>query len=195
MWKTIIKISAGILLILVSACSRKESSASLQRSDSVKTVTQKDSVSTGNLKSATQYKTYKGAWFDIEYPENFKAENSLKSSTNTEGFDSAIFTSPDGKVQFYVFSPQWSGEPTDISLDKNNEEQIDFSEEKKGDITIKRWLIEANNGSYHRAYEETIDKLSNTNKVFGIIYSPDHYKDEYREEYLHFKKSLKQYAD
>lgn len=187
-------INIAILFCGLFLCSCKKETENRSLDNSAKPAAV-DILTKTEQKTPVTYSTYKGAWFDIEYPSDFKAENSQKSSTSSEGYDSAIFTSQDGKVQFYVFSPQWSGEPTDISLDKNNEEQIDFSEEKKGDITIKRWLIEANNGSYHRAYEETIDKLSNTNKVFGIIYSPDHYKDEYREEYLHFKKSLKQYAD
>lgn len=141
------------------------------------------------------YKKFEGAWFSIKFPENFSARNSMKSSTHSDGFDSAVFTSPDGKVQFYVFSPQWSGNPTDILVNKKTEILMDSSVEQKGKNKVKRWVIAANNGSYQRAYEETIDTESKTNQIFGIVYNPELYKDEYKKEYLHFKNSLVQYAD
>lgn len=144
--------------------------------------------------NAAKFKKFKGAWFDIEYPANFTAKGSEKSATS-DGFDSGTFTSPDGKVQFYVYSPQWNGHPKDILIKKNEENQVDYSEETKGDLTVKRWVIEADNGRYRRAYEETTDYKSQTNKIFGMMYDPDVYKDQYQSDYLHFKKSLMQYAD
>lgn len=63
-----------------------------------------------------QTKTFNGAWFDINYPSNFLAKGSLKSSTS-DGFESAVFKSPDNLVEFYVFSPQWNGEAIDILID------------------------------------------------------------------------------
>ncbi|UOE42327.1 hypothetical protein MTP09_06745 [Chryseobacterium suipulveris] len=146
------------------------------------------------VQKPTTYKQFSGAWFDIEYPSNFKAENSQKSSTNSEGFDSAVFTSPDGKVQFYVFSPQWSGNPLDIKV-TSCEKIIETSQQKENDIFVKRWTVAADDGTYFRSYEETAETLSNINKVFGIKYASKADLEKYREEYLHFKKSLKQYAD
>lgn len=140
------------------------------------------------------YKKFSGAWFDIEYPSTFTAENSLKSYTNSEDFDSAVFTSPDGKVQFYVFSPQWSGEPTDIKI-KPGEKIIETNEELQNGPLVKRWTVEANDGSYSRSYEETSETQSNINKVFGIKYASKADRDKYQKEYLHFKNSLVQYAD
>ena len=61
--------------------------------------------------------TYKGAWFEIDYPKIFTVKPSIPSST-PDLYDSAYFISPDKKVTFYVFSPQWSGDATDISLNK-----------------------------------------------------------------------------
>ena len=60
-----------------------------------------------SLVSFSQTKTFQGAWFEVKYPQDFKAKGSLASETS-DGFDSAIFTSPDGTVSFYVYSPQWS---------------------------------------------------------------------------------------
>ena len=145
-------------------------------------------------KTVDKYKKFSGAWFDIEYPATFTAENSLKSLTNAEGFDSALFSSPDGKVQFYVFSPQWSGEASDISV-KPGERIKETSEEKRNGLFVKRWTVEANDGSYRRSYEESSEKVSETNKVFGIRYATETDLKKYMEEYQHFKGSLKQYAD
>jgi hypothetical protein len=59
---------------------------------------------------------YTGAWFRIQYPSTFTVRPSLHSETTDRGYDSAFFTAPDDSVEFYVFSPQWTGEPTDIAL-------------------------------------------------------------------------------
>ena len=150
-------------------------------------------VKSGNSQDFS-YKKYKGAWFDIEYPSTFKVGNSLKSATNVDGFDSATFTSPDGKVQFYVFSPQWSGEAIDILL-KPSEIQLESSSKIQNGLQIKRWTVKARNGSYFRSYEATSETESNINKVFGIKYGSKEDLDMYKESYLHFKNSLQQYAD
>lgn len=76
--------------------------------------------------------------------------NSQKSSTSKEGFDSALFTSPDEKVQFYVFSPQWSGEARDISL-KNSEIKTEETSKVENGLQIKRWTIKAKDDSYFRS--------------------------------------------
>lgn len=141
-----------------------------------------------------QYKSYMGSWFKILYPENFTAKGSLKSTTSDEGFDSAVFTSPDGKVQFYVFSPQWSGEAKDISL-QPNEKLLENTEENKNTVLVKRWTIVAKDGSYTRSYEERIELENNINTIFGIRYSSRFDLEKYKAEYLQFKSSLKQFAD
>ena len=59
------------------------------------------------LNVLAQTKTYETSWFSAAYPTSFFVKGSLPSTTDEEGFDSALFTSPDGEVEFYVFSPQW----------------------------------------------------------------------------------------
>lgn len=50
----------------------------------------------------TAARVYSGGWFEVRYPSDFTASGQLPS--NEEGkFDSARFTSPDGKVAFYVY--------------------------------------------------------------------------------------------
>ncbi len=82
-----------------------------------------------------QTKTFSGPWFDINYPTIFLAKGSLKSST-ADGFESAIFKSLDNLVEFYIFSPQWNGEATDIVL-KTKEILSSSKSEIKGNIETK----------------------------------------------------------
>lgn len=141
-----------------------------------------------------QTKTFKGAWFDIKYPSAFKVKPSLKSATNTNGYESAFFESPDRLVEFYVFSPQWRGEATDIEL-KTSEKITGDKTETTGNTTIRWWTIAAKNGSYTRSYQEKTDNISNTNWIIGIKYKNQAAFNKYKKQYLAFKSSLVQYAD
>lgn len=182
--------------IVVFSCKKTEHSDVKSKVDTIETAT--DSAMNDNKasdeKASLTYSIYKGAWFDIEYPANFKVENSLKSSTSSEGFDSAFFTSPDGKVQFYIFSPQWNGKPGDIKI-QENEKMLETKAETQNGIFIKRWTVAAKDGSYFRSYEESSEIEGQINKIFGIKYASNEDLERYRNEYLHFENSLKQYAD
>ena len=141
----------------------------------------------------SQNKTYKGAWFDIKYPASFTAKGSLKSTTS-EGYESAIFTSPDHSVEFYVFSPQWGGDPKDISVKKTEKVSDNKTQTSRSKI-LKWWTILAKDGSYTRSYQETTDNSSYTNLVFGVKYKSLLAYNKYKSQYLAFKSSLTQYAD
>lgn len=140
-----------------------------------------------------QTKIFKGAWFDIKYPSSFKAKGSLKSSS-AEGFESAFFESSDRLVEFYVFSPQWSGVPSDISLKETEKLSSTKTEINGSQITIW-WTITAKNGSYIRSYQEKKDESLNINWVVGIKYKNQIAYNKYKTQYSAFKASLKQYAD
>jgi hypothetical protein len=73
--------------------------------------------------SEGETRVFEGAWFQVAYPADFVAVPSLPSAT-AEGYDSAFFRSPDGAVEFYVFAPQWGGQPEDIALDPGREELV-----------------------------------------------------------------------
>lgn len=197
MWKTIKITSAIALSLFLTSCTKDVKKTQTEFLGDEAVPSQQDTIEISGDQSDNKeisYKKFEGAWFDTEYPSNFSAENSLKSPQKPK-----VSTVPLSllrwKSSVYVFSPQWSGKPCDIKIDEESENLIDSSEEKNGKITVKRWLIEANNGSYHSAYEETIDNESKTNKIFGVKYNPDDYENEYEQEYLHFKKALVQYAD
>lgn len=138
--------------------------------------------------------TYKGAWFEIKYPSNFKVRPSLRSSS-AQTYDSAFFSSPDGSVEFYVFSPQWNGEPTDIEMKSPFEVQVSQNTEKRAGRIVRRVTIRARDNSYLRSFEDTEDTTTNTRKVFGIKYRDEATYNRYRQSYLTFKQSLKQFAD
>lgn len=144
---------------------------------------------------SAQTKTFKGGFFEIKYPAAFTAKGSLVSETAGDGsFDSAFFTSPDGDVEFYVFSPQWSGSADDIEVQPN---EIKGKEEytKGKNTVIIRYTITAKNGSYARSYQETRNRIEKTTTIIGIKYKNMKAYNKYKKEYLAFKASLVQFAD
>ena len=137
--------------------------------------------------------SYKGAWFEVRYPSTFKVRPSLPGSSE-EIFDSVFFTAPDTAVEFYVFSPQWNGDPSDIQI-KGNEVLVSKTSDKRGKVTVRRVTVKARDNSYTRSFEDTEDSATNTRKVFGIKYRDQSAYNRYRQTYLTFKQSLKQFAD
>jgi hypothetical protein len=154
----------------------------------------------GECRGEGKWLTYKGAWFEIKYPSDFKVKPAQKSSTSTKGYDSVYFISPDNNVAFYVFSPQWQGEAkdTDLEINPNREELIEQNITKEKDQmgnfkTIRTLTVKAKDNSYMRAIrDETTDT---TRLVFGIKYKSKEFYNKYYNAYLLFKKSLKQFAD
>jgi hypothetical protein len=139
------------------------------------------------------WRTYQGAWFEIKYPASFRVRPSLPS-TSARGYDSVFFAATDGSVEFYVFSPQWNGTPSDIEV-RPGEVLVSENVERKGTKSIRRVSIRAGDSSYLRAFEDTEDSTTNTRKVFGIKYRNQASYDHYRQIYLTFKASLRQFAD
>ncbi len=153
-----------------------------------------DNTTVTNGHDSFDYKTYTGAWFAVNYPSDFTVKPSMKSLTSTEGFDSAIFTSPDSTVSFYVFSPQWSGKPSEINIRSNEIMTDSITEGLEEGITVNEWTIEAKDKSYKRSYREVI-RQDNINWIVGLQYTSDAAYRKYRQQYLNFKNSLMQYAD
>ena len=127
-----------------------------------------------------QTKTFRGAWFTVEYPANFTAEGSLPSATSgeDEAFDSATFTSPDGSVTFYVYSPQWSGDPTDIELSENEREgQRKVTRGKRQPVTY--WTLGAKDGTYTRSYPDVRahDTMPDLGTPYTTYQAHHHYKN------------------
>jgi hypothetical protein len=147
-----------------------------------------------NVQGGNNWRVYKGAWFEIKYPATFEI-HPLQRSSSGQGYDSVFFTAPDASVQFYVFSPQWNGEPGDVAINSRNEVLVSQSTERKGSKTVRRVTVKARDGSYSRSFEDTEDEATNTRKVFGIKYRNEIAYSRYRQTYLTFKQSLRQFAD
>lgn len=140
---------------------------------------------------AATLKTYKGAWFSIKYPANFTVKPQQQSSSG-EGYDAVSFISPNNLVEFYVFSPQWSGEPQWIKR-REGEKQTSYKQAHEGK-KIVTYVTRQGNG-YIRSYADIRDPESNTRWTFGFRYKNQSVYNQYRSLYLQFKQSLKQFAD
>ena len=138
--------------------------------------------------------TYKGAWFDVKYPKGFRVVPRQKSSSYVGEYDAVSFISPDGKAEFYVYSPQWSGTATWITLAKG-EKVVGRSTQSSKKATVTFVEVKGPGGKYYRAWADSKDKVSGTRHVFGFKYASKSVYNTYRPKYLLFKTSLKQYAD
>ncbi|MBK8396693.1 MAG: hypothetical protein IPL26_15845 [Leptospiraceae bacterium] len=147
-----------------------------------------------NDKKKSNSLVYKGGWFEVEYPKEFTVKPSIPSSMPNL-YDSAFFISPDKKVKFYVFSPQWSGEATDISLDPSKEIEKDTKTETKNGMKHKWYTFESKDGSKLRSYQETTNAEETTKLILGIEYADRESYKKNKDAYLKFKKSIKQFAD
>jgi hypothetical protein len=152
-------------------------------------------LASGAQSRKSGWRTYKGAWFEIKYPANFKARASLKSISFDGEYDSAVFAAADGTAEFYVFAPQWNGKPTDIEIDSRKEEYVSQRTEQKGTVSVRRVTIKAKDGSYTRVVEDSENTDLNIRRVFGFKYKNPAAYAKYRNQYLMFKRSLQQFSD
>jgi hypothetical protein len=139
-------------------------------------------------------RVFEGAWFQVAYPADFVAVPSLPSAT-AEGYDSAFFKSPDGAVEFYVFAPQWGGQPEDIALDPGREELVAERTVEGPGRTVTWRTIAAKDGSYERAYQITRDTAGPSLSVVGIKYRDPTALSAHRTAYARFKQSLELWAE
>lgn len=156
---------------------------------------------------------FRGYYFDIKYPREFIAkpveptvDYNRKTFVQT---DEAYFSSPDGTVEFFVYSPLWSGDPENYLTIAPTEEIVSEKSETgpalpnqlRDSERVIRWVtIKAKDESYYRSFisiKEQVreDGHSELHHVFGIKYQDDEVYEEYKDAYDAFKNSLEQYAD
>jgi len=149
---------------------------------------------------------YKGAWFDVLYPDNFIIHEREKAYDTASNFDGVAFASPDGAMEFYVYSPQWGGiskyetvlETEKVSSSKTVEQEQIFSESRlvlQHEKKIEWVTIDALNGEYARSYVVTTEENNTVRYLFGIKYATLEDLEAARIAYEAFKASLIQYAD
>ncbi len=143
--------------------------------------------------------TYRGPWFDIDYPAGFRPLG-YDHAPGSDEFDEdgMRFLSPDGTVIFYVHSPLWSGDPAwptvwpgETVLERNSSTEGAGIERKR-----LRWVtVAAPQDDYTRAWLELQQPELNVKYYLGIRYDSMAAYDRWRDEYARFKDSLVQYAD
>lgn len=138
-------------------------------------------------------KTYRGLFFEVQFPASYTAKN-LDGESPKES-NAATFTSPDGTVEFYVFSPQWGGDAPGIAFDASKEVETDRSSKKSGSGVYTWYTIAAKDKSWTRTYQDFSDTTNNVHWVIGLKYRSEKDFAKHKPEYLAFKKSLKQFAD
>ncbi len=142
------------------------------------------------LPPLVDWPTWRGSWFDVKYPPGFAARAGAE--------DSAFFTSPDGKIEFYVYSPLWGGDAAgDVGLKSTTERLVEEKTQVDGPKTTHWVTIAAKDGSYTRSWVDIKDDNygSPVNHTFGITYKDAAAYAGWRDAYLAFKGSLVQYAD
>ena len=158
-------------------------------------LSQAQNIDNNISKMDTQYLTYKGAWFTIEYPKSFNVKPSI--SYDHTSYDSVFFSSLDNEVTFYICSPLWSSTCDDIQLDTllENKGEVQTTTNTKNGLpnTVHFYTITAKDGSYLRSYQESVQE--NTRWIIGIKYKNEDALKKYRMQYLHFKHSLLQFSD
>ena len=138
------------------------------------------------------WKTFTGAWFAIDYPPEFTARAS-QASKSGKGAESAFFRSRDGNVEFYVFSPQWSGEARDIRPDTARE-TVSVKEQKNIDGAVGRLVtILAKDRSYMRVYVE--NEENGTKTITGMKCRDNNEYRKFKPVFERFRKTLRQFAD
>lgn len=137
---------------------------------------------------------FSGAWFEISYPAGFSVKPSLKSTT-AEGYDSAEFIAPGGEVSFYVFAPQWGGNPADIALIPEREQLVAEQLRTLAERETRWFTIAARDGSYRRSYQETVAQQGSVKTILGIKYRNEESRLRYQQAYQQFRKSLQLYTD
>ena|GEM_PF-1794677 len=141
--------------------------------------------------------TYKGAYFEITFPADFNvrpldATPSMKTSA-------ALFSSPDGAMEFYIFSPQWGGDAPGISIHPETEIEISRKSEKGRSSGVEgtyTWTtITAKDKSYTRMYQDFLSTDASIHWVIGMKYKSDATLQQFKGQYANFKASLKQFSD
>ena len=145
---------------------------------------------------------YRGPWFDIEYPRSFRplSFDLPPGAVNPKALDrdGISFGSPDGAVEFYVYSPQWSGDPGWIRP-APGEREIERSTSAEGTGVARKvmtWVTLARpDDSWRRSYLQVRQPETNAEWYFGFRYRDAAAYARYRTAYLRFRGSLVQYSD
>lgn len=137
-----------------------------------------------------QKKDFYGSNFTVKYPANFTAEGSMPSANNDDTFVSAIFTSPDKKVSFYIYSPNTPALPTDITIKEGFGELLASSGKKKSKNKVYATSFYEPKDGFTHSYLITCDENDRVTKVVGRRYKTIKDLNASDKLYDEFKKSF-----
>ncbi len=147
--------------------------------------------------SRPETSNFRGSYFEIKYPKDFTARP-LDAKIAKEA-NAATFTSPDGAMAFYIYSPQWGGDPPNIALDASKEVEVSRKADKGKSSGVEgkyTWItIAAIDKSYTRIYQDFLANDQSIHWVIGMKYKSDAVLQQYKTQYAAFKASLKQLGD
>ena len=147
------------------------------------------------LSVCAQKKDFYGSHFAVKYPANFTAEGSMPSEHNDDTYVSAVFTSPDKKVSFYIYSPDTPATPTDITIKEGFGELLAPSGNKKTKNKVYATsFYEPKDGLTH-SYLITCDENNQIIKVVGRRYKTIKDLNASNKIYDEFKKSFQLTVD
>lgn len=143
--------------------------------------------------------TYRGPWFDIDYPASFRPAGYDHAPGSTDyDRDGMRFVSPDGRVEFFAYSPQWSGDAAWATV-WPGERIVDRSTGTEGsgfDAKQLTWVTVAGpEDAYRRSWLQIHQAELNVKYFFGIRFSDQTAYDRSKDAYAGFRQSLVQYAD
>ena len=160
---------------------------------------------------STDTKDYLGSWFKISYPADFIAKPAIASGDFRAEKDEATFSSPDGSVEFFVYSPYAYGtttyeEPLPTERIVSDTSKLENIQPDYLSPRLTRWVtFAAKDGSYMRSFVSIKEAMfdqpdpyghdAQFHHVFGIKYKDQATYDRYLQQYLALKASLVQYAD
>jgi hypothetical protein len=148
-------------------------------------------------KASAETSNFRGNYFEIKYPKDFTARP-LDAKIAKEA-NAATFTSPDGAMSFYIYSPQWGGDAPNIALDASKEVEVSRKADKGKSSGVEgkyTWIsIAAIDKSYTRIYQDFMANDQSIHWVIGMKYKSDAVLQQYKTQYAAFKASLKQLGD
>ncbi len=141
--------------------------------------------------------TYRGPWFDIDYPVEFQPLG-YDSAPESDSYDAdgMSFGTPSGAIEFYVYSPRRSGEPgwTKLAPGESLMGSESFTEGTGRNRRETSFTDVAGPAdSYVRSWVEVRLPEQDINYVLGVRHDGMTTYDRWHEHYLRFRNMFVQY--
>lgn len=189
-------IFVALIILGIIVIFRENNTPTINIQNKTNSTTASNNTPVEYVRAVYDWKTYSGAWFNIDYPSDFSITESIKSWTSdTEPikYDSAFFYTADKTAYFYVYSPQWSGTPNDLQI-LPGEKIISQNKEVYNDRTETTMVTVYGNEESERIVRDTTDPESNIHFITIFKYQKGN-RFKFEDDYKKFYTSLAQFAD